>query len=82
MTNDKQREDLLPLEKVLDDMYQDKGIVSMAARDYYKLHYATEEEKRAMDRQDKITTIFAASIWLFLIAGFVFCIISEVLKYV
>lgn len=71
-------DDLIPLEQVLDDMYQDKGIVSMAARDYYRLHYATEEEKRAMDRQDKLTTIGAALIWLFLIVGSAFCIISEV----
>ena len=71
-------DDLVPLDRVLDDMYQDKGIVSMAARDYYRLHYATEEEKRAMDRQDKLNTICAALIWLFLIVGSAFCIISEV----
>ena len=69
---------LVPLDQVLDDMYQDKGIVSMAARDYYRQHYATEEEKRAMDKQDKLTTICAALIWLFLIVGSAFCIISEV----
>ena len=55
---------LILLERVIDDMYQDKGMVSLAARDYYYENYATEEEKRKMDIKDKIQTIVA---WLFIL---------------
>ena len=47
MTNDKQREDLIPIEKVLKDMKFGDGIVNEAAKDYFRIHYATEEEKKA-----------------------------------
>lgn len=51
-------EEKIPLNKVLDDMYNpDGGQVSMAARDYYYTNYATEEEKILMDREDKITRL-------------------------
>lgn len=46
----------IPVDKVLDDMYSpDGGPVSWAARDYYYREYATEEEKREMDREDTFT---------------------------
>jgi len=46
---EKQQEELIPKLQVLDDMYADKGIVSMAARDYYYEHYADESERKRMD---------------------------------
>ncbi len=78
MTNDKQREDLVPIDVVLADMKQGDGIVSSAAKDYYGLHYATEEEKIAMDKQDKLTSIGAALIYGFLIVFLVLCVAREV----
>lgn len=52
-------EELVPISQVLDDMYADKGIVSLAARDYYYLHYADDEQREQMDREEKIQTIIA-----------------------
>lgn len=71
-------EKLIPLERVLDDMYQDKGIVSWAARDYYYENYATEEEKRQMDIEDKIQTIVA---WLFVLSIPVMGLIGLAVEY-
>ena len=46
--NDK--EELVPIERVLDDMYNpDGGMVADAARSYYYEHYATEAERMMMD---------------------------------
>lgn len=50
-----EKEDKVPVEKVIDDMYDSNGgIVSSAARDYYYQNYATEEEKLIMDRKSLI----------------------------
>ena len=78
MTNDKQHERLIPKEVVLADMNTGDGIVSSGARAYYRKHYATEEEKRAMDRKDKLITIGAMLIYLILIALVVTVIVWEV----
>lgn len=50
--------DLIPLDRVLNDMYSD-GIVADAARSYYYQHYATEEERKVMDREDKMHKVCA-----------------------
>lgn len=60
--NEKQQEELIPKLQVLDDMYADKGIVSMAARDYYYEHYADEAERKRMDIEDKVATIIGGTI--------------------
>lgn len=77
MTNDKQRERLIPKEVVLADMYTGDGIVSSAARDYYRLHYATDDERTAMDRQDKLTSVGAMMIYGILVVLLAICIIQE-----
>lgn len=52
--------ELVPLQQVFDDMYNpDGGLLSMAARDYYYHHYATADERKKMDREDKIKMVFA-----------------------
>lgn len=65
----------IPVHKVLDDMYQDKGLVSLAARDYYYLNYATESQKAEMDFEDKIqniiSTCFVVSIVIMSVFGLV-----------
>jgi hypothetical protein len=50
------KEDLIPILQVLDNMYSD-SYISLAARDYYYLHYASESKKRSMDIEDKIIKI-------------------------
>lgn len=60
--DEKQQEELIPKLQVLDDMYADKGIVSMAARDYYYEHYADESERKHMDIEDKVATIIGGTI--------------------
>lgn len=52
-------EDLIPLEKVLDDMYNESGTVASGARSYYYMHYASKEQRSIMDREDKIDNILA-----------------------
>ena len=58
----------VPIQKVLEDMYDpDGGLVALAARDYYYQNYADEEERKSMDREDKIQTavtiIFMIVFW-------------------
>lgn len=60
--DEKQQEELIPKSQVLDDMYADKGIVSMAARDYYYEHYANEFERKRMDIEDIVVTIIGVTI--------------------
>lgn len=77
MTNYKQREDLIPIEEVLEDMKLGGGIVSEAAKDYYRIHYATEEEKRLMDREDRLNTIKAMSVYAIMIVLLIIAIVGE-----
>lgn len=61
--DEKQQEELIPKLQVLDDMYADKGIVSMAARDYYYYeHYADESERKRMYIEDIVATIIGGTI--------------------
>ena len=41
-------------------MCSDISGVSSAARDYYRMKYATEEEKIEMDKEDRIVNKFTA----------------------
>lgn len=46
-------QDKIPVEQVLDDMYNPYGgMVSSAARDYYYINYASDAEQKEMDRED------------------------------
>ena len=60
VTDKTTKKDLIPIERVLDDMYSDTSGVSSAARDYYRMNYATEEEKIEMYREDRIADRFTA----------------------
>lgn len=59
----------IPKEEVLLDMHSDIGMVSSAARRYYYFHYASEKEKKAMDREDKIWNIVASILFVFMLIG-------------
>lgn len=49
------KEEKVPVLRVLDDMYNPNGgLVSLAARDYYYENYATEKERKEMDREDAV----------------------------
>jgi hypothetical protein len=50
---------LVPIDKVLDDMYSDKRPISWAARDYYTDHYATPWEAEQMQREDRLSLVAA-----------------------
>lgn len=50
---------LIPVEKVMDDMYSNSYIAS-SARDYYFTHYATEQEKEELRKQDKMEFLFSS----------------------
>lgn len=62
--DEKQQEELIPELQVLDDMYADKGVVSIAARDYYYEHYADEAERKRMDIEDIVATTIGATIFI------------------
>lgn len=57
MTDENQQEELIPKLQVLDDMYSDKSLVSLWARDYYYEHYADETERKRMDIENTVSTI-------------------------
>ena len=78
--------DLIPIERVLDDMCSDISGVSSAARDYYRMNYATEEEKIEMDKEDRIvnkltafTLIISAVMIITIIFNRLFLINKEVI---
>lgn len=57
------KELLIPIERVLDDMYNpDGGMVADAARSYYYEHYATEAERKMMDHEDNVSQTIACVI--------------------
>lgn len=50
----------VPVQKVLEDMYNpDGGLVALAAKDYYYQNYANEAERKIMEREEKFQTVFA-----------------------
>lgn len=64
----------VPLEQVLKDMYTNSGVES-AARAYYYEEYATDEERKQMDREDKITRI----IGICFVVSFIITIIMSII---
>lgn len=70
----------VPLDRVLDDMYDPNGgPVSWAAREYYYKNYATDEEREAMDREDRTEYIIAIIFALMLLAGFVLAVVATLI---
>ena len=52
---------LVPIEQVLDDMYNPNGgLISLAARSYYYENYANKEEKYLMDIEDRNVQIVSS----------------------
>ena len=66
----KDEEKLVPVERVIDDMYSGNAY-SDAARDYYYINYADDEERERLDFEEKIANIISYSI----IIGFIVIII-------
>lgn len=79
MSETKREDDLVPVDRVLDDMYNDYSPVQTAARDYYYQHYATPEERKRMDRENKISSIVAGIIWGAAVLGAVYAIIVDLI---
>jgi len=69
------KEEKVPAEQVLDDMYGDKGPISWAARDYYYSNYATPEEQKRMDREDMRDTIISIIVLSSCVIGIIISII-------
>ena len=71
----------VPVQKVLEDMHNpDGGIVALAARDYYYQNYANEEERKNMDREDKIQTAVAIIFMIVFWVAVGFAIMSSFLN--
>ena len=71
--------DLIPIEKVIDNMYSDKAIVSDMTKDYYKENYADENELKTMELEDKVSNVFTT---IFSITVPIMIIILIVLSYI
>ena len=56
-------EELISRERVLDDMFSDRGPITWAARTYFYEHYATAEQKRMMDKEDARQELLRNVIW-------------------
>jgi hypothetical protein len=56
---------------VLDDMNSDNAIISLAARDYYIMHYATDTEKTEFVKEDRWTAFLGFLFIGFIIAGII-----------
>lgn len=68
---------LVPLNRVLCDMNNpDGGYAAMAARDYYYKHYATEKERKTMDRHDNLVAMFGILLIIAILAAAIFEIVS------
>lgn len=59
VTDKTDEKDLIPIERVLDDMCSDISGVSSTARDYYRMNYATEDEKEEIRKQEKMEFLFS-----------------------
>ena len=50
------KEDLIPLEEVIEDMQWGSGVES-AARDYFYTHYCTPEQRAQLEQEDRIENL-------------------------
>lgn len=48
---------LIPVTRVIDDMYGDNSLISNSAKEYYIEHYATSEEKEEIKKEDRLYKI-------------------------
>jgi hypothetical protein len=69
---------MISVEQVLSDMSGDDGIVSRAARDYYRVHYATAEQRARMDREDRWALIGVYALLLCAVAACVFAVVGGI----
>lgn len=71
----------VPVQKVLEDMYNpDGGLVALAARDYYYQNYANEKERKNMDREDKIQITIAIIFMIVFWVAVGFAVVSSILN--
>lgn len=70
--------ELVPIDQVLSDMYNDYSAVQSCARSYYYTYYATDEERKQMDLEDKINSILS---FIFFFIFFLIVISSAILAF-
>ncbi len=70
--------ELVSVQKVLEDMYNPiGGLVALAARDYYYQNYASEAERKIMEREEKFNTTFAIMFMIIILVAIGFGAISS-----
>jgi len=62
----------IPLENVLEDMYNKYSPTQFQSRKYYYEYYATDEERVEMDLENLISTIVNITITIAIIGGILF----------
>lgn len=65
---------------VIEDMYNDDSSAQSGARSYYYIHYATEEERKRMDREDLFYNIIGTVTVAAVIVGIVAAVIYHFIK--
>jgi hypothetical protein len=70
---------LVPIERVIDDMYSDSCIAS-SAKDYYINNYATEQEKEEFKRQEAISNFISILSLIIFLCCFVIFIINFIIR--
>lgn len=62
--------DLIPKGKVVDDMYGE-SFIRYSARDYYYINYATDKEKKEIDKEIKNESMMANCVLIIMIIGLI-----------
>jgi hypothetical protein len=70
---------LIPVERVLDDMYSDSCIAS-SAKEYYINNYATEQEKEEFKIQETISNFISILSLIIFLCCFVIFIINFIIR--
>lgn len=70
---------LVPIERVIDDMYSDSCIAS-SAKDYYINNYATEQEKEEFKIQETISNFISILSLIIFLCCFVIFIINFIIR--
>lgn len=56
-------EQKIPIGIVIQRMNSEDRIIASAARDYFYLHYATQEDRKELDRMEKRNRILVFCFW-------------------
>jgi len=77
--NENKKEELIPIDQVIEDMFSD-GYIAWVAREYYYSNYASERERLQMDKENKIRTILGIVFVLSMPVCIILKLLLEILR--